>query len=185
MSNGNSTEARKARFTPERIAKMVAGRRASLLSIADRFWRRVDKNGPVFEDKGPCWIWQGPPKADGYGQFWRNGTVKYAHRVALDLLGIVIPEGMDADHMCRNRICVSPHHLRAVTERINAIENNDSPFAKYARRTTCKYGHDITSPGNVALMACKGPKGTPMLTRNCLTCTPSNWNNPHRIFVTA
>ena len=45
-------------------AKYERDRRAARLgtfTAADiaRFWSRVDKNGPVFEDLGPCWVWQG------------------------------------------------------------------------------------------------------------------------------
>lgn len=128
--------------------------------VADRFWARVDKNA-----QGGCWIWRGKPKQDGYGQFWYGGRPQYAHRVALDLLGIVIPDGWDADHTCRNRLCVSPYHLRAATERQNALENNDSPHAKNARKTHCTPGNHPFAGDNLHWQIVRG-----RLRRFCLAC---------------
>jgi hypothetical protein len=47
--------------------------------IEDRFWSKVDKNGPIPEhipEIGPCWIWTAGkmrPPALPYGKFW-DGT---------------------------------------------------------------------------------------------------------------
>jgi hypothetical protein len=51
-----------------------------------------------------------------------------------------IPEGMDLDHLCRNRQCVNPEHLEPVSRAVNL---EPWPMA----RTTCRSGlHDITQP---------------------------------------
>ena len=77
-----------------------------------RFW--------VLVDKGPnCWEWLGPRNAYGYGHFSAGRDVFRAPRVAYTLASGPIPEGLELDHLCRNRICVNPSHLEVVTHRTN------------------------------------------------------------------
>lgn len=95
---------------------------------ADRFWAKVDKDGPIPEfapDLGPCWIWVGAiAQQTGYGAFGvRRGVDDWprvnAHRWAyLNEVG-PIPEGLELDHLCRVRACVRPTHLEAVTHLVN------------------------------------------------------------------
>lgn len=146
-----------------------------------RFWSRVTKDvpGPL---ETPCWVWQGAPRnADGYGQFHILGQNLSPHLVALMLVGRVAPpETPIADHKCRNRMCVNPDHLRFVTYRTNAVENNVSPFAKNAQKTHCKRGH-LLSGENIVRIPCKAPGGSTTIARYCLTCWPAYRNNPRRI----
>lgn len=52
-----------------------------------------------------------------------------------------IPEGMEVDHLCRRRRCVSLLHL----ELVSRAENEKRKRWGYrARRRTCPYGHDMT-----------------------------------------
>ena len=109
----------------------------SITSLEDRFWSKVDKSG------GPnaCWLWKGRLTGRGYGAWWADGKNAVAHKVALALSGNPIPTGLVADHVCRNRLCVNPGHLRAVTARQNSLENSLGLPAINARKQTCSAGH--------------------------------------------
>lgn len=151
-------------------------------TLAARFWAKVDKRGP--ED---CWNWTGSTRR-GHGQLWvGGGRVLGAHRISLTLHGVEVPPGKDelcVDHTCRNRACVNPAHLRLVTPKVNALENNTSPFARNAAKKTCSKGHDITCPGAYAWILGRGGYGSPVMQRQCLTCFPNFWNHPNRFFIT-
>lgn len=70
-----------------------------------------------------CWLWRaaidtgGVSGGGGYGRFYHEGRVQYAHRFAYEMWVGPIPEGLVIDHTCGNRACVKPHHLEAVTMR--------------------------------------------------------------------
>lgn len=119
-------------------------------TLAERLWRRVDKNGPLSAhrpDLGPCWIWTGGKTGRGYGGVANEGTRREGtrrlvnvHRLAYELLVGPIPSGLTLDHLCRVRLCVRPAHLEPVTLRMNILRG-EGPTAKQARQTHCKRGH--------------------------------------------
>lgn len=82
---------------------------------AELFWAKVDKSGD-------CWLWTGAMDGHGYGHLnrWGNGrsTTYKAHRYALMLEGVDVA-GLDVDHICFNRACVRPSHLRTATRKQN------------------------------------------------------------------
>lgn len=107
----------------------------------DRFWRLVDKNGPIFESLGPCWVWLAAHSVTGgYGTVTIDGKSYRAHRISWELLRGSIPSGLVLDHLCRNVRCVNPDHLEPVTDRINVLRST-SPIALNARKTHCPQGH--------------------------------------------
>lgn len=75
-----------------------------------RFARKIRAGGHDLQ----CWEWNGAKSRNGYGTFDDNGTVN-AHKWAWRWLVGDIPEGMELDHICRNRLCVRPSHLQVVT----------------------------------------------------------------------
>ena len=89
-----------------------------------------------------CWEWTGCLMPLGYGQLRRDGKTVYAHRVMYELMVGPIPEGLFIDHLCRNRKCVRPDHLEAVTNEVNIMRGNSVP-ARRARQTHCKEGHEL------------------------------------------
>lgn len=110
--------------------------------LLDRFWAKVDRDGPVPErrpDLGACWVWTAA-KASGYGRFAiRHGEVVQAHRFSFSLVS-EIPESLQLDHLCRNRACVRPEHLEPVTGRVNLLRG-EGASARNAVKTHCPRGH--------------------------------------------
>ncbi|MFD5161031.1 HNH endonuclease signature motif containing protein [Streptomyces hawaiiensis] len=76
----------------------------------------------------------------GYGHFKANRRPVRAHRYAYALAYGSVPDGLVVDHLCRNRACVRPSHLEAVTQRVNLLRGDTAP-ARAALRTHCPQGH--------------------------------------------
>lgn len=110
----------------------------------ERFWPKV-KKGPG------CWLWIGAKYSTGYGAFFafpkrnraKNRNI-LAHRASVILHGRKIPRGFCIDHLCKNKSCVNPAHLRVVTKAINNTENHGGPCEINRLKTHCKRGHEFT-----------------------------------------
>lgn len=114
--------------------------------VEERFWAKVDKNGPVPEyapHLGPCWPWTAGGDGNGYGYFRVGAKRVLAHRFVYELLVGPIPEGLQIDHLCRVRACCNPDHLEAVTQRENLLRGAGHP-AVNAAKTHCVNGHEFT-----------------------------------------
>jgi hypothetical protein len=96
--------------------------------VADRFWEKVDRNGPVPEhcpELGPCWLWMSARLPDGRGQFHYEGRTEYAAIVAYILVyGPLSPETPCVLHKCDggSLCCVRPDHLFAGTKADNITD---------------------------------------------------------------
>jgi hypothetical protein len=101
----------------------------------------IERFNSFCKREGECLLWQRPLDRDGYGSFYFRKKSRRAHRFAYYSRFGNIPVGLVIDHICRNRSCVEPSHLRAVTVRQNSIENSNSVSAKNAAKTHCKQGH--------------------------------------------
>jgi hypothetical protein len=108
-----------------------------------------------------CWTWAASHKPSGYAQIWGKGTMLFVHRWMYEQVHGAIPEGFQIDHLCRNRGCINPDHLEAVTARINILRS-DAPGAKAVRTGFCKRGHPF-SGDNVYVRPSSG-------TRRCKKC---------------
>lgn len=103
-------------------------------TVTEKLWQRFERS------ESGCWEWIGVVAADGYGHYKTNGRPHQAHRVVYEFLVGPIPEGLQLDHLCRNRKCVNPAHLEPVTAKENT-RRADVVFGIRSAATHCKHGH--------------------------------------------
>jgi hypothetical protein len=105
-----------------------------------RFWSHVDKSHS-------CWIWNGAQNGNGYGTFQIDRKNYRVHRLSYMILRGEIPSGLSLDHLCRNRLCVNPDHLEAVSLRENILRGTGP--ASSCRTNICCHGHDLITNGRI------------------------------------
>lgn len=138
----------------------------SALSLFERliFHSHVVTNG--------CWTWAGSKDKDGYGNTKVAGKHAFAHRAMYQVCRGPIPEGMQLDHLCRNRACINPAHLDIVTSFENTMRSN-AASAINARKTHCIHGHPLAGD-NLSIQAAKNRSGARRFRRVCLACVRRN-----------
>lgn len=90
-----------------------------------------------------CWEWTGPTTPNGYGKVRKRAGCKdeMIHRVMWEHHNDQnVPEGLQLDHICRNRKCCNPSHLEPVT----ASENTNRQDHYNRKQTECPKGHEYT-----------------------------------------
>lgn len=127
--------------------------------LEERFWEKV-AIVPFYE----CWEWMAYVQPCGYGLFRPNpnANMELAHRISYEMVNGKIKENFVIDHICRNRKCVNPKHLRQVTRSQNSLENSISPSAINKEKTHCNNGHEfsikntrVTALGGRICRACR------------------------------
>lgn len=106
-----------------------------------RFWKKVE----LATKDGSCWPWRASLSTSGYGLFRYEGRQQSAHRVAYRLFTGPIPDGLQLDHLCRNRTCCNPAHLEPVTQQENMRRGSLSLHYERCRALThCRRGHPLS-----------------------------------------
>jgi len=101
---------------------------------AARFFAKVEM------ERSGCWSWRGS-QINNYGQLRIDKAPYVAHRVTwLSLVG-PIPDGLQVDHLCRNRACCNPEHLEPVTRSVNLRR---IPKGTQRLKSHCIHGHEMT-----------------------------------------
>lgn len=118
---------------------------------------------PAFGEKvaprGDCLVWLGYVLPNGYGQHRR----KYVHRIAYEEhVGKILP-GLTIDHICKNRRCVNPDHLRMLPAGDNSLLGS-SPPALNKKKRYCSNGHSLDGDN---ILIIHRPDGT---RRKCRVC---------------
>ena len=123
----------------------------------------ITKLAQSCEPQGDCWQWSRGLFRTGYGRITINSRPELAHRVAYEALVEPIPQGLDIDHLCRNRACINPDHLEPVTRRENLRRSPITAAAINAAKTHCSRGHEFTAESTYY----HGPRGE---WRTCRIC---------------
>lgn len=118
---------------------------------------------------GGCHEWVGSIRPSGkggkyaYGQIWWEGKSWLAHRWVWIRANGPVPDGLELDHICRNKLCVNVEHLRAVTHGVNCMNRAASD------KTHCKCGDELTINGD-------GHK----ICRRCRDMRVASWREANR-----
>jgi hypothetical protein len=78
------------------------------------------------------------------------------HRLAWELAKGPIPNGLEIDHVCRNRACINVEHLEPVPHRENVVRGDGPALSRFrmqamralqreAYQTHCRHGHELTA----------------------------------------
>lgn len=74
-----------------------------------------------FAEKNDCWIWKAGFKPGGYGTVNFLGKGYQAHRAVYECLVGKIADGLVLDHLCANKACVNPYHLKPSSQSENLL----------------------------------------------------------------
>lgn len=124
-------------------------------------------------DANDCWVWGGALSDNGYGMMppsWQYAS-RRVHRATYEMVHGPIPDGLEADHLCRNRACCNPAHIEAVTRRENTLRGDGPELLRerHAARTHCRNGHAFDDANTYELPGTTTP-GQTRPARSCRKC---------------
>ena len=99
----------------------------------------------------PCLEWDGAMDSTGYGRKMKDGKWWMAHRWSYKEHYGDLSDDLVVDHICFNRACVEPTHLRQIPLAANSARHKpDCPCSAcdpiLHRISVCKNGHDVSRP---------------------------------------
>ena len=103
-----------------------------LKPVIERFLEKIS----VSEDG--CWNWTASKHEKGYGHFFINHKTIMSHRWLYEYFHGPIKKEMDVHHICENKSCCNPTHLKAITR----LQHEKQHMKQY-----CKNGHKFTDVG--------------------------------------
>jgi hypothetical protein len=135
--------------------------------VSDISFALDEKEAQRFDEKielgDKCHEWMAGKTETGYGKFKLRGKTKRAHVLSWQrAAGREVREGLEINHLCRNRACVNAGHLQECTTRENVL-HSDGVASKNLTKTNCSRGHEYTKENCVPASWVKGQ-------RSCLTC---------------
>jgi len=144
--------------------------------VARRAYENVDKRADG------CWISRYSTASHGYSQIgWQeNGGrwVVLGHRAAWVHINGQMPMGVTLDHLCKERRCVNPGHLRILPNYENArrVDGKDWPMG------SCANGHPNSLRTHVSMVPNK--RGGRRQSLHCAPCmalyaSRGNWRHRH------
>ncbi len=85
-----------------------------------------------------CLVWANCKNHGGYGLVNNgDGRLVPVHRMAWEMAnGRPIATGMDIDHVCWNRACYNPLHLRELSRRANTANRKGKADGAYSTKST-------------------------------------------------
>lgn len=90
---------------------------------------------------GPCLLWTGSVRSDGYGRLHIERVEVIAHRWYYEQLHGSLESFLQLDHLCRHKTCCNDFHLEPVTGQTNTLRGI-GPSSVNAAKTHCPQGHE-------------------------------------------
>jgi hypothetical protein len=103
-------------------------------NLTESFWLKVEKTDT-------CWFWRGRLD-DGYGRapLVKGSPALYGvHRAMFAIFNESTKPGLVVDHICKQRACCNPDHLRQIT-----ISENTKGHIPGAFKEICPNGHFLS-----------------------------------------